>query len=298
MARINYVSLSSLQPVEVQYNFYKNENFQFQKTTFLNGLNYFYSESLKNFQDITVNKDTCFVLTSSIDLNKTFQGTTEYILGNLPGSFVFQPRKSLTFYAWKDPVSNIITLRQNTGSVFYINPIAGTRQVEILVNGNYLQVEEQYPYKVTTSNIELSEQYKYRQRFDCVYQNQTITFKTLTNSGYRFLSFGGDNILRATGIILNNAIINDYLFSCTPITPDRINAGFNPQNSIGTYFSDFKNEIYNTTTKINKTIPIKTNFLISFLTKRNSKTPTINVNIANLKTTLTPTGDPPPITNI
>ena len=105
-------------------------------------------------------------------------------------------------------------------------------------------------------------------------------------------------ILRATGVILNRAVINDYLFSCTPVTPDRISAGFNPQNTLGTYYSDFKTEIYNTSTKIKKSIPVKTNLLISFPVKRDIQTPAINVNIANLKTTITPTGDPPPIVNI
>ena len=193
MARISYISLSALQPIELQYSFYKNESLNTQKTTFRNGFNYYYSDGLKNFQDITVNKHTCFILTSSIDLQNTFKGTTDYILGNLPGSFYFQPRNSLTFYAWRDPVTDTITLKQNSGSTFYINPINGTKQVEIIVDGKYLQVEEQYPYKIVTNNIELSDQYKDRQRYDCVYQNGTITFKASTPAGPRYLSFGTDN---------------------------------------------------------------------------------------------------------
>jgi hypothetical protein len=305
MARINYVSLSALQPLELQYSFYKNEDFKSRKITHRNGFNFYYFNSLENFQDITVNKGTCFILTSSINLDNTFTNTTEYVFGNLPGSFYFQPRNSLTFYAWRDSKTNTISLKQTEGSIFYLNPIQGTDQVEIFVNGNYLQVEEQYPYKVVTSDISLSQQYKYRQRFVCVYQNQTITFKTLTNSGYRYLAFNSDNTLQATGTVLNNAIIknnsyiNNYLFSCTPVTREKIDAGFSPINTLGTYFADFAQEIDNKTVKINKNIPIKTNLLISFSTKRdNTSNFTIPINIANLKTILTPTGAPPSIVNV
>jgi hypothetical protein len=298
MARINYVSLSALQPLELQYNFYKNEKLKSRKTAYRNGFTFFSIDGLKNFQDVTVNKDTCFVLTSSVDLDENFTNTTEYVLGNLPGSFYFQPRNSTIFYAWRNPATNSITLKQTIGSVFYLKPITGTNQVEIIVDNSFLQVEEQYPYKVITSNIALSQQYQYRQRFECIYQNETITFKTLTNAGYRYLSYGSDNTLRATGVILNDAIINDYLFSCTPVTPDRIHAGFNPQNTLGTYFADFTQETENRSVKVNKSTPVKTNFLISFPIKRNTSTFTIPVNIANLKTSITPTGAPTPIVNV
>jgi len=298
MARINYVSLSSLQPLELQYNFYKNEQLKNRKISFKNGFTFYSADSFKNFQDISVNKGTYFILTSSINLNETFANTTEYILGNLPGSFYFQPRNSTTFYAWRDPGTNTISIKQDIGSVFYLNPVQGTSQVEIIVDNCYLQVEEQYPYKVITSNLSLSQQYKYRQRFDCVYQNSTITFKTLTNNGYRYLSFGSDYVLRATGVAMNNAIFNDYLFSCTPVTPDRIHAGFDPQNTLGTYYADFTQETENRSVKINKTIPTKTNLLISFPIKRDTSNFIVPVNVANLKTIITPEGAPPPTTNI
>jgi hypothetical protein len=297
MASINYVSLSALKPLELQYQFFKDENFKNQKVTYRNGFNFFYTEGLKNFQDVVINRETCLVLTSAIELGSTFTGTTEYTLGNLPGSVYIQPRNSLTFYGFRNPRTRNINLNQDTGSIFYIKPIPNTRLVEILVDNHYLQVSPAYPYIVTTSRIPLSRQFINRQRFECIYQNGTITFKTLTNTGYRYLCFGSDNILRATGVVLNNAIVNDYVFTCTPVTRENIFAGFNPTNSIGTYFSDFVLETENNTLNIKKIIPTKTNLLISFPIKRNIESSLIPINVANLKTTLTPSGGPASINN-
>jgi hypothetical protein len=298
MASINYVPLSALQPLELQYQFYTNEQLKNRKITHRNGLNLFYTESLKNFQDIVINRDTCLVLTSAIDLSTTFKEPTEYILGNLPGSIYIQPRNSLTFYGYRNPTTKKITLKQNLGSVFYIKPISKTKLIEIIVDNNYLQVNSKYPYTVTTSNIPLTDRFINRQRFECVYQNGTITFKTLTDSGYRYLSFGTDNILRATGVTMNNATINDYVLTCTPVTREKIETGFKPQNTIGTYYSDFITETENRTLSIKKTIPVKTNLLFSFPIKLPPNNLKIPVNVINLKTTVTPFGSPAPIVNL
>jgi hypothetical protein len=297
MASIKYIPLSALQPLELEYQYYSNERLKNNKIYFRDGYNIYHTDALHNFQDVTVNNDTCLILTSTVDLKKTFTVLPEYNLGSLPGSIYFQPRNSSSLFAFYDIFKQQITLSLTEKSTFYIFPIFNTNEVEILVNNRYLQVEEEYPFTVKVDNIPLPQQLRYRQRFECVYQNSTITFKTKTKDGNRYLAFSSDNILRATGLNLNNKIYNDYLFACTPVTREKIAPGFDPDNTVGTYFYDFETEINNKNLTVNKALKANTHLLFSFPTKRENgfKVP---INIANLKTNITPLGAPPPINNL
>jgi len=297
MASITYKSLSTLQPVELKYQYYRDEEFKNTKVSYTDGYTLYKYNSLVNYQDTTINRDSVFVLTSAIPLQNIFPLPTKYIYGKLPGTILLQPRNTNTYYAVYNSSTKTINLSL-TGSHFYLLPVTGTNNIEILVNGEYLQVSPSYPYLVTLSKYSLVGSETYRQRFECVFQNNTITFKTRTSQGYRYLAFNNDNILRATGINLNNTIVNDYVFKCIPVTKNTLEINFKPENKWLTYYNSLLQEQENKTLAINKEFLAPTNYFIDFPVEEAIKTGQAHINIANLKTCVTPFGAPTPVNNL
>lgn len=300
MASIVYKSLSSFSPVELKYQYYKDEQLEASYKTYKEGYTFFETEGLINYQDVAINKGTCLVLTSSVSLSTVFTPADTITIGKSPASIILQPRNSFLYYAKHFLGSNTIkqVLSSEEPSVFYIAPIEATDDVEIYVNNRYVQVQELYPYLVYTAERPLDPEEIHRQRFKVVYQGNFISFKTKTNTGYRYLCFTNDGIMRATGLILNNTIINDYIFKCIPVTTTSLQHGFIPTNDWVTYFFDIESETENKTVTINKDIKNTfTNLLIDFPFENTLEALDVNINIANLKTGLTPGGGPAPIDN-
>lgn len=303
MAGIVYKSLSSLSPIELKYEYYRDEKLQSTIETTRDGLTYYKTQGLANYKDIAINKDSCFVLTSAINLNTIFSEENELTIGKMPASIQFAARitEGLVpiYFARYNENSNTIRQTLSAASTFYLQPVEGLpNTVEMFIQNRYVQVDEQYPYVVRTTDRSLDPESLNRQRFEVVYQNKLITFKTLTNSGYRYLTFNEDNILRATGLMLNESIINDYIFNCVPVTDDTLKYGFKPSNNWVTYYFDIESGQDNKNLRVNKDIyPTQTNLLIDFPLEKAAESGEINVNVANLKTAVTPTGGPAPINN-
>jgi hypothetical protein len=299
MASIIYKSLSSLSPVELKYQYYKDEKLEASYKTYKEGYTFFEVEGFNNYQDVAFNKNTCLVLTSSVSLSTVFSPSNTISIDKIPVSVLLQPRNSIYFARFFSNSNSIKqVLSTETPSIFYITPIEGTNEVEIYVNNRYVQVEELYPYKVYTAERSLDPEELYRQRFKVVFKDGFISFMTKTTSGYRYLCFTNEDIMRATGLILNETIINDYIFKCIPITTATLEYGFIPTNDWVTYFFDIESETENKTVTINKSVKnTLTNLLVDFPIEKTLETSTVNVNIANLKTGLTPGGGPAPIDN-
>lgn len=302
MASIVYKSLSALSPIELKYDYYKEEELQSSLQTFADGRSFYKIDGLYNYQDIAINRESCFVLTTAVNLSSVFTSTKNVELGELPASILLQPRiygkPSLVYYVSYDEIADNFTTTLTSGSIFFVKPINNTNEIELKLNGKYLQVEKDYPYEVKLNIRSLDPEEINRQRFQILYQNGLITIKTRTNSGYRYLSLGNDYILRATGLILNNSIINDYVFKCIPVTDDILERGFISANTWATYFFDIESGVNNKNVKINKNLtPIETNLLIDFPAEKAAETGIANINIANLKTAVTPSGGPAPIEN-
>jgi hypothetical protein len=297
MANVVYKSLSSLSPIVLQYNYYSNEKLVTTANTFKNGYNVTSLQGLANYQDVAINKSSCFVLTSTVNLSAIFAPLNPLNIGSLPAAVMLQPRFSNTQFVTYN--TNTFELNLSSGSsIFCISPIPGTSQVELFVNNKYLQIANSYPYNAILSNVTLPTRDINRQRFNVVYQNNTISFYTLTDSGYRYLSFNNfDYTLRATGILLNNSVYNDYVFTCIPITSITQQQGFTPTNDWITYYFDVETKTENKTVTVNKDYDTLTNLLIDFATDSAISSGIANVNIANLKTNLTPTGGPAPLDN-
>jgi len=311
MAEIIYKSLSSLTPVELNYNYYKKEELQATTTTYSNGISFYKINGLNNYRDVVINKDTCFILTSSVNLSSVFSNEKTLTIGNTPASILVGQRLEIGLppvtFAKYEQNQNIFKLtftstpNVTAASIFYLQPVDNTlNMVEIFVEGRYLQIDNEYPYVARLADRSLSLESINRQRFEIVFDKKEnfITFKTLTNNGYRYLAFNNDNILRATGLVLNESLINDYVFQCVPVTYKEFKYGFTPTNNWITYYFDTESKQNNKNLTINKNIsPTQTNFLISFPIEQATINNKATVNIANLKTNLTPSGGTAPVSN-
>jgi hypothetical protein len=297
MAEIVYKSLSSLSPIELKYQYHRDEELQASINSYQEGYSFYEVDGFDSFQDVAINRDSCFILTPTVDLSSVFTPTTRLDIGKLPGSILLQPRNSFYYINYKSS-TNTFNLELTSKSIFYVAPIEETNEVELFVDNKYVQIDAQYPYLVYLNDRTLDPEEIHRQRFELVYQNNLITLKTKTADGYRYLALNNDNTLRAVGLILNNSVVNDYVFKCIPVTTTTLNRGFNPTNNWVTYYFDIESEKENKTVTVNKDFTTnKTNLLIDFPLEVAAETGMININIANLKTAVTPTGGPAPVNN-
>lgn len=298
MASIVYKSLSALSPIELKYDYYKEEELQSSLQTFADGRSFYKIDGLQNYQDVAINRESCFVLTTAVNLSSIFTTTKNITIGELPASIVLQPRDSLVYYVSYDETADNFTLALTSSSILFVKPINEAGEVELKLNGKYLRVEKSYPYEVNLNIRSLDPEEIYRQRFQILYRDGLITIKTRTDEGYRYLALGNDHILRATGLMLNDSIVNDYVFKCIPVTDDVLERGFVSANTWATYYFDIESGVNNKNIKINKNItPIETNLLIDFPAEKAAETGVANINVANLKTAVTPSGGPAPIEN-
>ena len=297
MVEITYKSLSSLSPIELKYEYNRDESLQGNIVTYQDGFSFYELEGLKNFQDVTINRDSVLVLTSAVSLSTVFAPAQDIKLGKLPGTFQLQPRNSTIYYIKYNVEKNTFVKTLTSASTFYIQPLNDSDEVELFVDSKYVQVRANYPYEVYLSERSLDPEEIFRQRFEIVYDNNLISIKTKTDQGYRYLAFNKDNILRAVGLVLNETVVNDYVFKCLSISDPNLNRGFTTNNDWVTYYFDTEGKSENKTLTINKNISTPTNLLIDFPLENAAETGIANINIANLKTSLTPAGGPAPVEN-
>lgn len=287
MPSVQYYSLSALQPVDLNYTYNTAEPLLKQQVTYNTGLNVYTLQGTKQFQDISFSNETCLILTSSVNLSSFF--STKLFENNFFGSVLLKPRTSANYYVAYNSTLNSLNLSLSASHI-YISPITNTNEVELVVERKYVQVKENYPYEIILSDKTLDPESIHRQRFICTIQDSLVTFKTRTNSGYRYLSFNTDGVLRATGTVLNESVLNDYIFNIEYVAVNTGVHGFIPVNEYLTYYFDFEDGTNNKNLKINKTFTDNpNNFLLSF-TFDNITDNKANINIANLKTISTPAG--------
>lgn len=288
MVITQFNSLTALQPIRLNYTYNSTEPLQQETQEFNNGLRLLKLNGTKRYQDVSFNNETCLVLTSAVSLSSLI--TPRPFNGLVFGTIYLQPRNTNIYYLQYNSNTNTVGLAL-TGSLFYIKPIPETNEVEIIVDKKFLQVSETYPYTVTFNSNPLLGDETYRQRFIYTIHNNTISFRTLTNTGYRYLTLSTDGLMRATGIVLNEAVVSDYVFKFIPVAFSANEYGFIPNNEFVTYFFDFENATNNRTLEINKKFTnIPTNFLISFPFTEVLDQSETTINIANLKTIATPAG--------
>jgi len=296
MTDITYKPLSGLFPIEFKYQYSREEELNVKSVNYKEGLSINFLEGLNDFKDSTINKNSGLLLTNTIYLSSLFK-QIEYksSINRYPSSLKLFLRSDSNKFIFHNSEENLLKSGTTDYSVFYLKPLKKTQQVEIFVNGKFLQIKNDYPYNAYLQEESLDPEEIERQRFIVGYQDNCITFKVLTSSGYRYLGLGADNVLRATGTVLNNVVINDYIFNCEIITSDKTTLGFIPSNNWVGYFSDNQNA-ENKTVNIDKNDPnILTNFLIDFPIEKTTTYGIGYINVANLKTNVSPIGHPSPI---
>lgn len=291
---ITYKPLSSLQPVKLKYDYRYSEALNKTSVMYTGGVRIESIEAFNNFQDTTQNRGNCLVLTSNIELSSIFKGTTQAFLDIIPGTVLLQPNNSSSFFVSKDKKTKRVTI-SNTPSFVHVRPVPGTDEVELLVDNEYIQIEQSYPYTVYLSEDPFSGPDLYRQRFIYSYTGNSCSFRVQTNTGMRYLAFNNDDILRATGTMLGNSILNNYIFNIVEVTPKALSLGFIPKNDIVSYFLSFEDRQNNSNVKIKQTQPVITNFLASFSIHEATTTGEANLNFASLRTNFTPEGVPTPL---
>ena len=297
MASIVYKSLSSLSPIELKYQYYKDEELITEPAEFQEGYYFHKIKGFEDYQDVAINKESCFVLTSAIPLNQVFKREITSPLNQQPATLILQPRNSFIYFVKYQGLSNTFQLTLTSSSHFFVQPIQND-EVELIVDRKYVQVDEDYPYTIRLNERTLDPESIHRQRFFMFYEKGFIHFKTKTDQGYRFLAFNNDNILRAVGVIFNENLVNDYIFKCLPVTDITTSPGFIPSNNWVTYYFDIESQVENKTLTVNKSLEnLPTNLLVDFPIENAVETGTATINVANLKTYVTPTGGPAPVDN-
>ena len=274
------------------YEYYRTEPTNESGSVYKEGYFLYSSPFFDGFKDFTINKGNALLLTDAISLTSLFVNDTFLVDDLLFASVIkISPRNSSNNYAAENQKHQIIL--SNSPQNFELKKIDNNTTF-IITNEKYLQISPNYPYEITTSTEGIPDSELYLRTFNYYYNNGFITFSILTPEGYRYLNFGTDGILRATGVAFNENDINGYLLaiiSNTQKTNTSINASNYFRNDWIRYFMDLKDNTNNKNTKINTIISNPpTNYLVSFPINNVTSTNEVNINIANLKTNYTPTG--------
>jgi hypothetical protein len=293
MPNVTYKPLSSLSPIQLKYDYSREEELNTKTFCFREGLAVNTIEGLNVFQDVSINRNTCLALTNTTYLSSIFKTPDlNNTINRYPTTIKLSRRNDSSKFISFDSGKNILKSDENNPSTFYLSPVSNTKQVEIFIEGKYVQVKQNYPFDVYLQEDTLDPEEIERQRFFINYQDNFISFKTLTTSGYRYLCLTSDNILRAVGCVLNNVVVNDYIFNCISVTDNNASLGFLPTNNWVSYYHDTQ-IIENKTVNINKDkSDILTNFLLDFPVEKTVTEGACYINVANLKTHVTPQGHP------
>ena len=232
-------SLSALQPVELEYSYNATEKLQFSPNVFSNRLSYYTYSAFDNIQDVAISKKNALFLTGTKSLTSVFaKATEETTFGRVPGTFFLDTINNENLQNNGTTLS--VQLSSENKAVITLVPI-DSETVELYTNeGVSLVVDEYYPYDVRLSNAPLALDQQYRKRFKFFYSNNLMSFQTITREGPRFLSYGIDKVLRAIGVMLNNAIVNPYLFRPKFITNSSLTIGFDPISKEVKYYNDIE----------------------------------------------------------
>lgn len=282
-------SLSALQPVELEYSYNSTEKLQFSPNVFSNRLSYYTYSAFSNIQDIAISKKNALFLTGTKSLTSVFEKPTEETtFGRVPGTFFLDTINDENLQ--NDGSTLSVQLSSTKKAVVTLIPV-DSDNVELYTNeGVRLVVDEYYPYDIRLSNAPLAPDQQYRTKFKFFYSNGLMSFQTTTREGPRFVSYGVDKILRAVGVMLNNAIINPYLFKPKFITNSSLVIGFDPVSKEVRYYNDIESFKNRKTLDIKEKSVSETNLLISCATSEFTKNKKTNINIALLRTNYTSTG--------
>lgn len=291
---IEYRSLSALQPITLKYEYNHSEKLNRDSVQYAGGIKIESIKAFKRFRDVSLNKGNSLVLTSTVKLSDVFYDPEKNRQNVLKGTVLLQLNTSTSYYMSEEVHTGRVTISQEPSLIHAVN-IDGTDMLELLVNGKYIQIEKTYPYTAYLSDTSLDDTEVYRQRFILDRVKNIVSFRAKVQDGYRYLAFNNDNILRATGTILNNAILNNYKFNAIEVTAaskQNQTIGVVPESGIVSYFMSFEDKKYNKNVYVRERQDVQTNLLASFSVYEALETGEAVLNFANLRTNYSPEGTP------
>ena len=282
-------SLSALQPVNFSYNFNRKEKLDNSLYLFSNGFGYYTHTAFQEFQDAVLSKKNYLILTKNISLKEIFDPDSYQIkLGKLAGSFYLKTTNGEFFTRLRD---NVFVGGIGEKLLLTIVPVSDN-YVELVAEDykKKLTIDQDYPYTARLSQDVLNEDTIHRQRFEMDYENNLISFKTRVKEGYRFLSYGIDNVVRATGLMLNETVCNNYLHKMVMLTNDSLYYGFDARSTEIKYYNQIPTFVNQNTVTIKEEKDVDTHLLISCSTDAISKSTNVPINVALTKSNFSAAG--------
>ena len=281
-------SLSALTPVKFTYKFNKEEKLSGSLNSFDNGFAYYKQNVFDNFQDAVMSKKNYLVLTESKSLKDVFESDSRQLnIGTVSGCVFLKNKKG----HYLTVLSNQIYLG-GIGTKLFVNvaPIS-TNVVELrLSKTERIQIDADYPYTARVAGESLDEADIYRQQFEVDYKDGLISFKTKTKEGYRYLSYGVDNVVRAVGLTLNDADVNPYTFVVDFVSEDGLYYDFDATTKEIKYSNEMASSENKNNLNIKEEQTRDTNLLISCTTTSIALSGKAEINIALTKSNFSSSG--------
>lgn len=284
---VNTYSLSAITPVKFVYKYNTEEKIAGSYASIKGDFAYYKHDALVNFKDVALSRKTCLMLTDVKNVRDVFEtSNTNYNIGEITGTLLLKVRDKLI----TETEGSLYV--GGTGKPILITVVpVGENLAELRVNRtNWIQIDQTYPYTARLSQDVVDDSELQFRRFYIEYSQGLICFKVKTPEGYRFLSHGVDNVLRAVGLELNDTIVNSYHFEAEYKTRSTINYNYTPDEKEVKYYNDVVDQRYKTNVKLKEVIDSQTNLLISCPTNEISKSKEVVINISSLKTNYNPSG--------
>lgn len=289
MASIFVHSLSSLEPVEFVYDNLEKHKLAKQLLIYEGGLGCVLHEGLSSYQDATLSNKTCLMLTENIPLNKILEPKNKKLtIENVSGAFYLKTDQGEYLTLLDDE----IFVGGKGEKILFNASSVGPKLVELKIDSKtYLQVEKEYPFQLKTSGNPLIREELSRQTFEIDFSDGNVSFRTKTKEGWRYLSWGCvDKVVRATGLTLNETVINSYKFICEFVTKNEIMHGFIPSVAEINYFNSFEHFENNNNINIQSSKEKNVHLLLTCSTADITKYKQVPVNISLTKTNFSSSG--------
>jgi hypothetical protein len=283
-------SLSALEPINFVYEYTTKENLLKTPYQYDNKLRYTKYKLFENLQDIAVSNKNILFLTDVSNLNNVFEQTFNTTsVGKIPGSFYLKPKNNSQYI--KTFNNELFVGGQGQKTLITVVPLENNKCELKTSPSTRLQITKDYPYTIINSNEILADEDLNLVQFELDFIQNQMTFKIETQEGFRYLSYGVDLQLRAVGLMLNETIINSYLFVPEFISQSSLDIGYIPTSTEIRYFNEFNQQESRTTVDIKEYKKVDTHLLVSCATELTDQSSnTANINIAHLKTNFNASG--------
>lgn len=284
---VNSYPLSAITPVKFVYKYNTEEKIAGSYASLKGDFSYYKHDALVNFKDAALSRKTCLILTDTQNIKNVFENAdTEYVIGQIAGTLYLKVgTKTIT-------QTNNDLYVGGTGEPILITVVPVENGLaELRVDRTkWIQIDQTYPYTARLSEDTIGGTDLQFRRYEVEYVNGLISFKVKTPEGYRFLSHGVDNVLRAVGVELNDTIVNSYHFEAEYKTRATMLYDYTPDEKEIKYFNSMYDQQHKSDVEIEEQTESESNLLITCPTSELSKSEEVIINIASLKTNYTPSG--------